>query len=70
MFKKIMNLQYKLNYKQYAYFEENEAKDNAAKKIFSSGEIQKYEYSIDELYVWVKSETKSNSIYTICLTPI
>ncbi|PKY32572.1 hypothetical protein RhiirB3_450849, partial [Rhizophagus irregularis] len=32
--------------------------------------IQKYEYSIDELYIWVKSETKSNNVYTICLAPI
>ena len=54
-----------INYKQYAYLDENEAKDNAAKRIFTSGGIQKYEFSIDELYVWVKSETKSNSIYTI-----
>ncbi|CAB4399771.1 unnamed protein product [Rhizophagus irregularis] len=46
------------------------AKDNAAKRIFSSGGIQKYEYSIDELYIWVKSETKSNNVYTICLAPI
>jgi len=59
-----------INYKQYAYLDENEAKDNAAKRIFTSGGIQKYEFSIDELYVWVKSETKSNSIYTICLAPI
>lgn len=58
------------NYKQYAYFEENVAKDNAAKRIFSSGRIQNYEYSADELYVWVKSETKSNSVYTVCLAPI
>jgi hypothetical protein len=61
------NFAIQANYKQYAYFEENEAKDNAAKRRFSSGRIQ-YEYSMDELYVWVKSETKSNSIYTICLT--
>src|SRR5256714_12953852 len=70
MNKKIMIMQYKKNYKQYAYFEENDTKDNAAKRIFSSGGIQNYEYSADELYVWVKSETKSNSIYTICLAPI
>ncbi|RGB25356.1 hypothetical protein C1646_771871 [Rhizophagus diaphanus] len=58
------------NYKQYAYFEKNEAKDNATKKIFSSEGIQKYEYSIDEFYVWVKSEIKSNNIYTVYLAPI
>ena len=58
------------NYKQYAYFEENNTKNNAAKRIFSSGRIQNYEYSADELYVWVKFETKSNSVYTICLAPI
>src|SRR5437763_10089590 len=56
-----------INYKQYAYLDENEAKDNAAKRIFTSEGIQKYEFSIDELYVWVKSETKSNSIYTAAI---
>ena len=58
------------NYNQCAYFEKNETKDNVAKRIFSFGGIQKYEYSIDKLYIWVKSETKSNSTYTICLIPI
>ena len=55
----------KRNYNRYAYLEADKVKDCSAKRIFSTGGIDKFEFINNELLVWVKSETQKNFIYSI-----
>lgn len=60
----------KSNYQKLVYIEDDENRDLAAKRIFSMKGIEKYENTSTGLFVWVKSESQSNQVYTVCLDPL